>query len=65
MASRAALVREADLRRMAKVAREEGVSIRGRMDVAGGFSFTIDAHTGKPSDDDGDLDKRLAAFGAK
>lgn len=61
MATRAALVREADLRRMAKVAREEGVSICGRMDATGGFTFTIHAGASK-STDDGDLDARIAAY---
>jgi hypothetical protein len=62
MASRAPLVREADLRRMAKVAREEGVSIRGRVDAMGGFSFTIDAHAPKSGGDDVDLDARIAKW---
>lgn len=65
MASRAALIRESDLRRMAKVAREENVSIRGTFDALGGFTVTIAANVQKTQDDGGDLDDRLAEFGGR
>ena len=63
MTVRRALIREADLRRWARVSREEGVSIRGRVAMDG--SITISLSPAKAADDDaGDLDDRLGKFAA-
>lgn len=65
MSSRRALLTVTDLRRMAQVVREEGVTLKGRVDPLGGLSFSI-APAGERANDDGDdLDDRLEAFGSR
>lgn len=63
MSTRRALIPEADLRRWAKVSREEGVSIRGRIDSSGGVTIHIGPMAAAVGGDDVDLDARLAQFG--
>lgn len=63
MAARA-LVRESDLRRWAKIAREEGVAIQSRIDPAGGVTIHMSAAQPAPVTASDDLDARLDAFGA-
>lgn len=61
---RRALIREADLRRFARISSQEGVTIRSRVDPDGGITITINPASeiaGRRSDN---LDARLAAFGA-
>lgn len=66
MAGRRALISTDDLRRMAKVAAEYGVSVNGRLDPLGNFSIRIAPnHTAANSDAGDDLDDRLAQFGAR
>lgn len=61
-----ALIREADLRRWARVVREEGVAIHGRVDPLGGITIHMSpaATTTAFDDEDADLRARLDAFGA-
>jgi predicted amidohydrolase len=63
MADRRALIREADLRRMARVVREEGVAFHGQVDGAGRFSFTVTPAAPARATIEDDLDARLEAFG--
>ena len=66
MAARRALISTDDLRRMAKVAAEYGVSVNGRVDPLGNFSIRIvPAHPGERIGHGDDLDDRLAEFGAR
>ncbi len=60
---RRALIREADLRRWARVSREEGVAFRGHVDPNGGFTFALDPFPTANRDAVDDLDDRLAKFG--
>jgi hypothetical protein len=59
-----ALIREADLRRWARVAREEGVAIHGCVDSLGVVTIYMTPTTVALPDDDADLRARLDAFGA-
>lgn len=59
-----ALIREADLRRWARVAREEGVAIHGRIDTLGVVTIHMSPATPAAHDEDDDLRARLDAFGA-
>jgi hypothetical protein len=64
MATRA-LIREADLRRWAKIAREEGVTIQGRLDAQGGVTIHMTPSTPNEIDrGSSDLDSRLDEFGS-
>lgn len=63
MASRALIPLE-DLRRWAKVAREERVTIHGRVDGKGGISFRMSPAAEGAAEEANDLDARLDAFGA-
>ncbi|WP_294204724.1 hypothetical protein [uncultured Sphingomonas sp.] len=64
MAGRA-LIREADLRRWAKIAREEHVTIHGRLDAQGGVSIHMTPATFTAIETTSrDLDARLDEFGA-
>lgn len=63
MAARA-LIREADLRRWAKIAREEGVAIQSRIDPAGGVTIRMSAAQAELVAPTDDLDARLDAYGA-
>jgi hypothetical protein len=63
MADRRALMPLEDLRRVARVAREEGVAIRARREIDGAVTFLFDP-MGTIPNEAGDLDDRLAAFGA-
>lgn len=63
MAARRALIPAADLRRLARIARDEGVALDCRLDPAGGFSFTVSpVSTPIPAAGGDDLDLRLAEF---
>lgn len=62
MTARRAIIREADLRRWARVSREEGVAFRGHVDPNGGFTFALDPFPKASRDVDDDLDDRLAKF---
>ena len=65
--TRRAIVSTEELRKMARLVAETGVTFRGRMDALGGFSFSIlptSAAAVKFNDGD-DLDDRLAEFGAR
>ncbi len=62
--SRRALIRLDELRRMARVVRDEGVTFQGRVDPLGAFSFTLSpANVSTLPDDDDDLDRRIDEFG--
>lgn len=66
MATRA-LIRSDDLRRWAKVAREEGVTINGRLDPSGTLNIVVSANPQRPFNDatDGDdLNAQCDAYGA-
>lgn len=52
-----------DLRRMARVSREEGVAIRATRDMDGAFTIHFDPKSAKLNDSD-DLDDRIASYGA-
>lgn len=62
---RRAILKEADLRRMAKVVLDLGVTFRGHVDPLGGFSFSIAPVCERANDDGDDLDDRLEAFGSR
>lgn len=64
MVTRRAIIREADLRRWARVSREEGVAFRGHVDPNGGFTFALDPFPKAGRNDDDDLDDRLSRFAA-
>lgn len=64
MGERRALIRLDDLRRMAQVAREEGVDIRAHRAPDGSFTFNISARGAAAGQGGDDLDDRLAQFGA-
>lgn len=64
MGERSALIRLDDLRRMARVAREEGVEIRAHRAPDGGVTFNIAARGVSGGQGGDDLDARLAQFGA-
>ncbi len=64
MAARSALIPLDDLRRMARVAREEGVDIRAHRATDGGFTFNITVRGNVGGQGGDDLDDRLAQFGA-
>lgn len=65
MAARALIPLE-DLRRWAKVAREEGVSINGHRDPSGAVSIFINPVTTPLSEDASDtFDARMSAFARK
>ncbi|MCI4653882.1 hypothetical protein [Sphingomonas aquatilis] len=58
-----ALIREADLRRWAKIAREEGVAIHGHVDPTGGVTIRMSAAPKIiPEKTGDDLEDRVAAF---
>lgn len=60
-----ALIREADLRRWARVAREEGVAIHGRVDALGCVTIHLTpTTTAAPDDDNAEFRARLGGFGA-
>lgn len=59
-----AIIREADLRRWARIAREERVTIRGRIDGKGGVTIQMTAVELSLPTDPSDLDARLDAFGS-
>lgn len=59
-----ALIREADLRRWARIAREEKVTIHGCIDGQGGVTIQMTAVELMPTTDPSDLDARLDAFGS-
>lgn len=62
---RRALVREADLRRWARISRDEGVSIRGQIGPDGQITIQIaPALPIQAGRNDSDLDARLDAFAA-
>lgn len=63
--SRRALLAASDLRRMARVAREEGVSFRGRVDALGGLTFTISPILAHVVESEDDLDTRIEAYGSR
>ncbi|MEJ2410808.1 MAG: hypothetical protein P8Y58_17130 [Novosphingobium sp.] len=60
--SKRALIREADLRRFARISSQEGVTIHSRLDPDGGITITIDPGSEAASVRSGDLDSRLAVF---
>lgn len=49
MAARRALIRESDLRRLARVSRDEGVSIRGKVACDGTIEVVIEPRTARES----------------
>jgi hypothetical protein len=59
-----ALLREADLRRLAKVACAERVNIRSHVAVDGSVTIHMSPAARTIDDDPGDLDRRLDEFGA-
>lgn len=62
--SRRAPIRLDELRRMARVVRDEGVTFKGRVDPLGAFSFALALATSATSgDDEDDLDRRIDEFG--
>lgn len=63
MADRRALMPLEDMRRIARVVREEGVAIRARREMDGAVTFLFEPKNAVTGDA-GDLDERLAAFGA-
>ncbi len=62
MTARRAIIREADLRRWARVSREEGVAIRGRVELNGSVTITLDPFPKPTADHDDDFDARLSRF---
>lgn len=64
MSARRAIIREADLRRWARVSREEGVAIRGRVEINGSVTITLDPFPKPTADHDDDFDDRLSRFAA-
>lgn len=62
--TRRALIRMDELRRMARVVRDEGVTFKGCVDPLGSFTFTLAPATvvAPPSEED-DLDRRIEEFG--
>lgn len=66
MAARRTLFRESDMRRLARVAKDECVAVQGHIDPMGGFTFTISPVVKSLESRGGDdLDARLAEFGRK
>lgn len=66
MAGRRALISTDDLRRMAKVAAEYQVSVKGKLDPMGNFTVDIaPVPIAARNDDSDDLDDRLARFGSR
>lgn len=59
-----ALIREADLRRWARIAREERVTIHSHIDGKGGVTIQMTAVELSLPTDPSDLDARLDAFGS-
>ena len=62
--SRRALITKDDLERMANAVALHGVVFRGRVDPAGGFTFTLSPLTGEGNAGRSDLDARLDEWGA-
>lgn len=62
--NRRAVIREADLRRFARISSREGVTIQSRVDPDGGITITIHPSSGTAGFKTDNLDARLAAFGA-
>lgn len=62
--SRRPLISTGDLRKFAKIVREEGVAFRGRLDSMGNLSFQLSPDVTKVGGADDDLDSRLDEFGA-
>jgi len=58
-----ALIRESDLRRWARISREEGVAIKGRVD-ANGLTMSITPVSNPAERESDDLDRRLDEFGS-
>lgn len=66
MAGKRALISTDELRKMAKLVAEYGVTFRGRVDPLGNFSFAVAPTNAQARNDDGDdLDDRLAEFGSQ
>ena len=66
VASRRAIISTADLRRIARVARDEGVAFDCRIDPTGSLAFSIQPLSAANSATKGDdLDARLAEFARK
>lgn len=63
MSGRAGISLE-DLRRASRVAREENVSIHATRQPNGSITFIINPKGPRINDDAGDLDDRIASFGA-
>ena len=61
--SQRALINQSELRRWARISREEGVAIRGRID-AGGLTIIVEpaAPSGAPDDDDSKFDEQIKRF---
>lgn len=62
MATRRALIPEADLRRWARISRQEGVCIHGRVDSNGGVTILVKPNSRTEIVEADDLDDRLAQF---
>lgn len=62
--NRRAVIREADLRRFARISSQEGVTIHSRVDPDGGITITINPASPVVGFRSDNLDARLAAFGA-
>lgn len=60
---RRSLVHESDFRKLAKVAREENVIVRGRV-AASGLDFTIEPAHAAPDTAADDFAARVDAFGS-
>lgn len=65
MSTRRAMLKEADLRRMARVVRDERVQFSGRVDALGNLSFQISPEASNIFATDDDIDSRIDQFGAK
>jgi hypothetical protein len=62
MATRRALVHEADMRRWAKIAREEGVAVRCKIEPNGARTILIDPPGARKAAGDDDLDAAMGGF---
>lgn len=61
MTARRALIRESDLRRWARISREEGVAIRGHVDATG-VTISVNPIDPRADPDDDDFDHKMRAF---
>lgn len=65
MTKRRAIISTDDLRRMAKVAAEFGVTVNGKIDALGNFTVRVAPSIGPAQNDGDDFDDRLADFASR